>query len=53
MTNRELLMRHIIRHNANILLNTSHIIVWEYNGIITTDEFSDDGSAIGRSWTKV
>lgn len=53
MTHRELLMRHLTRHNATILLNTRHLVMWEYNGMITTDEFRDDGSAVCRSWTKV
>ena len=52
MTHRELLIRHITRHGADIILNTRHFVIWEYNGIITTDEFRDDGSAIGRSWAK-
>ena len=52
MTHRELLMRHLTRHNAIILLNTRRLVVWEYNGMITTDEFRDDGSAVGRSWAK-
>ena len=52
MTHRELLMRHLTRHEANILLNTRHIVMWEYNGWITIDEFHDDGSAIGRSCNK-
>ena len=53
MTNRELLMRHLSRHNANILLESRHLVVWEYNGVVTTDEFRDDGSAVSRSWTEV
>lgn len=52
MTHRELLMRHLARHKANILLNTRHLVMWEYDGWITIDEFRDDGSAVGRSGRK-
>ncbi len=52
MTHYEKLINHLNRHNAEILLNTKRIVIWQYNGRITTDEFHEDGSAAGRSWHK-
>jgi hypothetical protein len=52
MTHYEILIRHLTRHNATILLKTPRLVMWEYNNTITVDEFNADGSAIGRSFHK-
>ena len=52
MTHRELLMRHLNKHNATIVLNSKHLVIWEYNGWVTFDEFNDDGSAVSRTCHK-
>ena len=49
MTHRELLMRHLNRHNATIVLNSKNLVIWEYDGCVTIYEFNDDGSAVGRT----
>lgn len=49
MTHRELLMKHLNRHNATIVLNSKNLVIWEYDGWVTIDEFNDDGSAVGRT----
>ena len=49
MTNRESLIRHLNRHNATIVLNSKNLVIWEYDGWVTIDEFNDDGSAVCRT----
>ena len=52
MTHYEILIRHLTRHNATILLKTPRIVMWQYGDCITVDEFNADGSAVGRTYSR-
>lgn len=50
MTNYELLIRHLNRHNITILMQTSRLIMWQYEDTVTIDTFNANGKAIGRTY---
>ena len=52
MTHYELLIRHLTRHNATILLKTPRLVMWEYKDTITVDTFDENGKATGRSFSR-
>lgn len=53
MTNYELLIHHLTRHNITILLQTSRLVMWQHEDTITLDTFDANGKAIDRTYKLV